>query len=566
MKRPDGEILICDLRACTPPDAFSSNPESGGWLAQDYELTDGTKGCMVTADPLKGAKDLSVKLKARGIYNIFIGSNYFKQCYNPSPYGSLWIKLSGDEGFSRIGHEGYDRNQKQSEGLKPKAMTHHAHLNTIYEVYWRTAELSGGEEITFGLPRAPYNSPYFMELANLSFIRLEPADEEDIQAMRDFASTSRTGNIAQIWCAGALTGHTDGQQMFHPTDEDFFINEFESYKNNDIGLFIMECMRGDLCLFKTQTGDTGNWDKSWNPDWKDPLAEFCELAKRNSVKIFAGLRLMGYGRPNAFAPVNWGSYAASHPECCKRVRDGSIAPNLSLAFEGGRRHWLDLLREALEYDVDGVHVHMNRARPFVLFEEPVQRSYKEMFGEDMLLADEKLDKEKIVKAGSVFVTQFVREVGQLARSFGKQSSIIVEKFSEFHPGKPNEHGIDLEAIVGGAFVDYLFMDRGTAPEYFGYLKELAKGRVKIYGSLMPRQQPGEQFAALAEEMYSLGADGFCVWDGERRIQRSSEWSALKHVGHRDKLDYIKKKWPGYYRFNTIAKTRGYDVTYAYKDG
>lgn len=561
------KILISDLRVCTPTDAFAVSPEAGGWVAQEYELSDGTKGCMVTADPIKGAKDLTVKLNAKGVYNIFIGINCFKQCYNKSSYGSVWLKLTGDVGFSRVGKEEISTYKGRAKGLEPKTLPDKEDHNAIYEAYWRTVELNGDEEITIALPRAPYAGPYYKMLANLSMIRLEPADEEEIKAMHAFEPTPETRNIMQIWCAGALTGHTDGQQMFHPTDEEFFINDYEACRNNDVGIFMMECMRGDLCLFKTKIGDTGNWDKSWNPEWKDPLEEFCKLAKKDNVKLFAGLRMMGYGRPNVFAPINWGRFPAEHPEFCKRMKDGSIAPNLSLAIEGGKQHWLDLLEETLKnYDTAGIHVHMNRSKPFVLFEEPVQKVYKEMFGEDLLLADEEADKEKIAKAASVFVTQFVKELGELARSYGKESSIIVGSFNKFNPGKPSVYGVDLEKIVGEGLVDYIHMDATTAPEYFGYLKELSKGRVKIYGSLLPRQMQGEVFAQLAEDLYSYGAEGFCIWDGERRIQRLSEWSAQKRLGHRDMLDHIKNKWKGYYRYYKITKMRGYDVTHAYRDG
>ena len=117
------------------------------------------------------------------------------------------------------------------------------------------------------------------ELANISFIRLEPVSNEDISYEADLAPRPETKNMAVIWCAGALTGHTGGHYMYHPTDSQWFVNDFEGYRNSDFGIFCVEAMRRkNFCLFKTCHGDTGNWDRSWGPDWVDPLEEFTREA------------------------------------------------------------------------------------------------------------------------------------------------------------------------------------------------------------------------------------------------------------------------------------------------
>ena len=66
---------------------------------------------------------------------------------------------------------------------------------------------------------------------------------------------------------------------------------------------------------------------------------------------------------------------------------------------------------------------------------------------------------------------------------------------------------------------------------------MGKPDLHIWPDLMPRTQPAEMYAELAQKYYEAGADGFVTWDGERRTQRLSEWAAVRRLGHRDELDY-----------------------------
>jgi len=112
----------------------------------------------------------------------------------------------------------------------------------------------------------------------------------------------------------------------------------------------------------------------------------------------------------------------------------------------------------------------------------------------------------------------------------------------------------------------MWPDYSTTTDYFRHWKELGKGRVKVYGDLMPRRQPGEALARLAQSLYADGADGLCFWDVERRIQRASEWAVSRHLGHRELLDDLAAAAPDYYRFNDIRLHRGLNVKFAYSDG
>ena len=199
-----------------------------------------------------------------------------------------------------------------------------------------------------------------------------------------------------------------------------------------------------------------------------------------------------------------------------------------------------------------------------MYEEPSVRAFMEKYGEDPRSLPEEDERWQRHVAG--YVTQFVREIRELLdEKPGRELSIIFAAGSDFNPGSVR-NGSDPEAWIEEELVDYLFADHSTNRDYIEHWKRLSDGKVKVYYSLMPRTQPGEEFAMLAKGLYEDGADGFCVWDCERRVQRASEWNVLKNLGHRGLLGYYAENAEDYYRFNRIKYMRGLNVLYSYKDG
>lgn len=110
---------------------------------------------MLTADPHYKAPEIEIPIGVSGTYRIFIGINYFFQTWKTSSYGSIWLKLPEDPGFSRVGMERYDLHAegKYWPKIKPDKATKESY-NTIYEVYWKTADLTG-KNLTVCMPQPP---------------------------------------------------------------------------------------------------------------------------------------------------------------------------------------------------------------------------------------------------------------------------------------------------------------------------------------------------------------------------------------------------------------------------
>ena len=104
------------------------------------------------------------------------------------------------------------------------------------------------------------------------------------------------------------------------------------------------------------------------------------------------------------------------------------------------------------------------------------------------------------------------------------------------------------------------------PEFIRSWRKLGGEALHIWPDLMPRNQPGEDFARLAGQYYDAGADGFCFWDGERRRAHISEWAAVQQLGHRHRLDRIIETAPGHYKRIPLKYLGGFSAEHSFHDG
>jgi len=102
------ELFLTDMTRCGPAAAISDGWGRGLWHRVPYTLTDGTAGNMLFAEPADGARPLTLRPGLSGWYKIFIGLNFPQSPYGLGSYGTIFMKLSSDAGFSRAGHERYD--------------------------------------------------------------------------------------------------------------------------------------------------------------------------------------------------------------------------------------------------------------------------------------------------------------------------------------------------------------------------------------------------------------------------------------------------------------------------
>ena len=560
-------ILLSDLSACTPKARLTRRFEDGRWQLTDYETVDGVSGLMVTAFPDHDSGTLTLPLDLKGPFRIFLGINYTKpQHVDWSPYGELAVKLDGDFGYSRVGAE----NMRQHAGhLPPKMGIVNEIYKSIQEAYWKTADLTG-RSIHFRQPGPPYNGPEWLGFSNLAYVRLVPLNDGEIESWKREAPTAGTRCLAQLFCTGQLTGHTAGTRTYHPTSEEWFREEITPLIDSDFGILVFEALRGSYASYRTKIGYLGTEADQWEDDWVDPLEVLTRLSHENGLRIFASLRMISVQYPMNRAPIARAKHFHQMPQFAKQDRNGRPLTGLSLAYPEVRTYWLSLLRETLEYGTDGIQLHLNRANPFVLYEEPVVDSFREKHGIDPRELPE--DDPRYLAHQAGYVTQFVREV-RLLLNERPNRELAVTFYGEPHkydrddnPYHPIRYGCAVEDWIREGLVDYLMPSPKISPEFIRQWRELGGDRLHIWPDLMPRTQPAEMYARLAGKYYEAGADGFCLWDGERRPQRVSEWAAVRRLGHRDQLDRLMAEAPGWYRKVDLAMLGGFSARESFHDG
>jgi hypothetical protein len=566
------EIVYADMALCVPSGALAREWAPGTWRLVDYETEYGLKGNLVYADPELGAPPLELPLNATGMYRIYLGINYTKTRYqyqHYSPYGNLAIKLTRDPGFTHVGAEEYVLKPAPSSTDLPTSKLGKGKLipRSFQEVYWKTAELTG-QSLIFRPMAEPYNNEEWRGIANLSYVRLVPATTEDQDFWRQLQPRQDTRRIAFIYCAGNLSGHIDtGPGDYHPTSMDWFRDEITPCLNSDIDIFNLEVIRGSYCTYRTAIGDVGGEGNRWRDEWVDPLAAFTELAHENGLRIFGAMRMIGAAYPATREPLGLSSFYWQHPEWAKRDREGAPTANLSIAFPEVRQYWISLLREVLDYGVDGLTIYLHRFCPFVLYEKPVVETFLERYGEDP--RDLPKEDPRWLEHSADYVTRFLHEVRalldekpgrELAVAFYGGPSKMDRDPKNWHPIKYN---CDVETWIEDEVVHYLFPTQYPRPELIGRWSQLARGRVKIWPDLMPRHQPGEEFAKQAKIYYEAGADGFCLWDAERRAPRISEWAVECRLGHREMLDRFVEEAPSYWRRIPIKYLMGLATRYSF---
>ena len=560
-------IYVSDMSLCHPPDAFTRDFELGRWQLIEYETVEGVEGVMASAFPEKECPEITLPLGVTGPHQIFLGVNYTKTRHpSSSSYGQLEVKLTGDYGFRRVGAEYMGDHAGH---IPPKMGVKNEIYKSIQEAYWKTADLTG-KSLTIQQPRAPYNRPGKIGLSNLSYVKLVRLSEEDERVWHEAQPRGDTKRLAQIYCTGNLTGHTSGTDTFHPEEEGWFRDEMVPLLDSDIGILIFEAMRGSYCSYRTRIGYLGTREDRWEEGWLDPVEVFTRLAHENGIKMFVSMRMIGLQYPMNRTPIACAKHYREHPELAKRDRDGIPTTGLSIAYPEVRRYWLSLFEETLAYGIDGIQLHLNRSAPFVMYEEPVVVSFQEKYGEDPRGLPE--NDPRYVAHSAEYTTQFIREVRELLdRQPGRELGITLygrpHKYDKVKEGfHPIRYNCDVETWIREGLVDYLMPSPRLDLDLLRKWRELAGDRVHIWPDLMPRTQPGEMYAKLAQEYYEAGADGFCIWDGERRPPHISEWAAVQRLGHRDLLDWIRQEAPSWYRRVPMKRLMGFSVKESFHDG
>lgn len=146
----------------------------------------------------------------------------------------------------------------------------------------------------------------------------------------------------------------------------------------------------------------------------------------------------------------------------------------------------------------------------------------------------------------------------------KGCMVFARPDDEFYKNK--SYVCDVDTWISEGLVDYVIPSQRIDLPVLRRWRRLSGDRVHLWPDLMPRSQPPAAYTALAESFHGAGADGFSLWDGERRQARLTEWAAVRQLGHRERYRQIVAQAPAHFRSIPLATLGGLSAQDSFRDG
>ena len=271
----------------------------------------------------------------------------------------------------------------------------------------------------------------------------------------------------------------------------------------------------------------------------DTIETVVEYGHNVGLEVHISQRMEAFQCCPPFEDYFTGDFYMQHPEWRCVDIDGREIARMSYAFPEVRELVLEVFRElATRYDIDGINPIFNRGAPFLLYETPLVEGFREETGLDARELAE--DDERYLRYRARVMTEFMAEMRREMLEIGAERGRPLEISTHVLNNAESNlfYGLDVPAWVEQGLIDnlisYPWRDEKIDVDYFGQLT--ANSPVQYYPEIMPRTMPPEAFRVRALQYYGAGADGLCFWDTNGRYQRLKEWSMIRRLGHRARLE------------------------------
>jgi hypothetical protein len=268
-----------------------------------------------------------------------------------------------------------------------------------------------------------------------------------------------------------------------------------------------------------------------------PLRLIAEACRRNGLGCYAAIRMASF-HTAPYEDIFNSEFWKAHPEYRIVQYDGRQSVMFSYAFPEVRKMYLDLMREMLDYSIDGIHFEFLKEPMLMGFEEPLVSSFRKKYGRSPLDADFK-DWQRWYQYRADIMTGFVRSVramldeegAKCGRRFGLSARIPCYNYFEA--------GLDPKAWIAEGLVDMLAPGTNQLPNHPILIEpfiEMARGTsVKIYSRYEDSMGDSRDPEPGDDE-----AGEYAGWHSAASVHRSRDFI----------MQEFRKGAAGIYRFNS----------------
>ena len=537
-------VYLADMSKCLPRSALTEKPKRGLWRLLPYE-TETFPGVMLVAGRNTGAPEVRYPLWQKGWRRISLGL----RSYGAGEEATLVeVRLARESTSVMVRHE-------------------HGEEDRIDDYYWRTVELTGGDELVFGqwsqrlVPDDADSVGNSCSAVWLAYIKLEPLEEQAAAALKQ---ERRSGKTRLLYCHNDAWSYT---YRYRPTSEAEIRREIEPFRDTDFSRIYWEAGMGDRLYYPTKIGRITAADdwiddpyrvgdrlaketwQTWREKGIDPLKVAGDHARAIGLEFHATYRPSGFHFPAPQDEWNEGGAYDRHPEWRGRGKLGQPTPRLSYAYEGVRKLVAGFLKEIAGYEVDGICLAYNRRPPYLEYEQPLLDGFQAKHGKDARTVGDR-DPEWL-KYRATFMTLFMKQVREamqaVSREKGRTKRLEVSAIVLSSEQENLYYGLDLEDWAKQGIVDTIMpyssvwginstKDSWLDPRDAEFFYRITRGTpCKLALNLMPRRLTPNQYRERAHALYEAGADHLFFWDTNARNDFGPGWDALRQLGHRDEL-------------------------------
>ncbi len=558
-----GTAVAAETAATPSAEFFTHDSRSFSQTAKAVVLTNLSKvepaAALITGKRQKGKWKMipftTAEMKGTAL-SIYGGTNppVVKLPLAERGWHAVYVGLATTSGGFNIGGNGI--KAKLSDEPVFKRMANNLALlknrrAVIQECFLTVANLNGQAIEISPMPGLP---------ANVCYVKVVPLTEAEVKKSQA-ASKHRT-SIA------TFDGHS-WIWPFKPTTAEELAEEFRGYESTDVGKWWFQVTGADLVCYPSKVGtypgegtvDFPNgtyaiYTKSLETLFKkgvNPLKVARDAAKAQGTEFHVMLRPAGWVGSMPYEETFNSKFFYAHPEWRCFDRDGTPTFFMSYANPEVRKHLLEVFRETLELQPEGVGFVFNRGMPLMLWEDAFCERFKAMHNVDAKTVED--DDSRIHATRAAIMTDFMTEVRALldetAAKQGRKERYKISLGTFAKEADNQRWGLDLPNWIQKGLVDDLAttwfayhtsFEKTPGQIDMEYYRRITKGtKTKAYPMVIAwKTGTPKELSKKAAGYLTAGDPGVAIWDpqvmkGWPDNSPGNVFDVLGKLGHRDDL-------------------------------